>query len=57
MKGLEIKALRESLGLTQEQFAHLIGVGFTTVNRWENEKSKPSPLAVQKMKTFTGGRK
>jgi putative transcriptional regulator len=37
-----IKTLRASLGLTQEQFAALVGVTFSTVNRWETGKSKPS---------------
>lgn len=41
----EIKELRLKLGLTQEQFAAKVGVTFSTVNRWENGKSVPSPLA------------
>ena len=45
----KIKELRTALGLTQEQFAAKVGVTFTTVNRWENNKAKPSPLASQKI--------
>lgn len=30
-----IKALRESMILSQEEFANYIGVSFATVNRWE----------------------
>ena len=41
-----IKQLRAALGLTQEQFAAMVGVTFSTVNRWENSVSKPSPLAM-----------
>lgn len=41
-----VKQLRGTLGLTQEQFAAKIGVTFSTVNRWENGKGKPSPLAM-----------
>ncbi len=41
-----ITELRVSLGLTQEQFAARIGVTLSTVNRWENSKGKPSPLAM-----------
>jgi hypothetical protein len=26
-----------------------LGVSFPTVNRWENKKTKPSPLAIQKL--------
>ncbi len=40
-----ITELRVSLSLTQEQFAARIGVTLSTVNRWENGKGKPSPLA------------
>ena len=40
-----VKKLRAVLGLTQEQFAAKIGVTVSTVNRWENGKGKPSPLA------------
>jgi len=47
MNGSEIRALRKQLDLTQEEFAHEIGVTFATVNRWENGKSKPSRLALK----------
>jgi len=46
----EIKALRAALGLTQEDFAHRVGVTFASVNRWENGHSVPSPLAVRRMR-------
>jgi transcriptional regulator with XRE-family HTH domain len=45
-----IRRLRAALGLTQEQFAAKIGVTFSTVNRWENGKDKPSPLATLRIK-------
>ncbi len=44
-----IRGLRTSLGLTQEQFAAKIGVTFSTVNRWENDRDKPSPLAMRRI--------
>jgi transcriptional regulator with XRE-family HTH domain len=44
-----IKELRLKLGLTQEQFAARAGVTFSTVNRWESGKSKPSPLAMRRI--------
>jgi DNA-binding transcriptional regulator YiaG len=47
MDGRDVKVLRKQLGLTQEEFAHEIGVTFATVNRWENHKSKPSRLALR----------
>jgi len=48
----KIKKLRSMLGMTQEQFAARVGVTFSTVNRWENGKSKPSPLAVARMEVL-----
>lgn len=33
-----VKKLRETLLLTQEEFAKEIGVSFASVNRWENGK-------------------
>jgi putative transcriptional regulator len=45
----DIREVRLEMGLTQEQFAAKIGVSFPTVNRWENQKAKPSPLAIQKL--------
>lgn len=44
-----VKKLRTALNLTQEQFAAKLGVTFTTVNRWENGKGKPSPLAMRQI--------
>ena len=43
----KIRDLRSKLNLTQEQFAAKVGVTFSTVNRWEGGKSKPSPLAFK----------
>ncbi len=45
-----VRELRKALGLTQEQFAAKVGVSFSTVNRWENGKGKPSPLAMKQIK-------
>ena len=41
-----IRKLRTALELTQERFAAKVGVTVSTVNRWENNKGKPSPLAM-----------
>lgn len=45
----KIRELRSRLGLTQEQFAAKVGVTFSTVNRWESGKSRPSPLALKRI--------
>lgn len=44
-----VRELRLEMGFTQKQFAAKLGVSFPTVNRWENKKTKPSPLAIQKL--------
>ncbi|AVH74427.1 helix-turn-helix domain-containing protein [Nostoc sp. 'Lobaria pulmonaria (5183) cyanobiont'] len=47
--GQIIRDLRLLAGLTQEQYAATLGVTYTTINRWENGRSKPSPLAMEKI--------
>lgn len=44
-----IRELRAKLGLTQEQFAAKVGVTWSTVNRWENGRGRPSPLAMRQI--------
>lgn len=44
-----VREIRLEMDLTQEEFAAKLGVSFPTVNRWENKKTKPSPLAIQKL--------
>jgi putative transcriptional regulator len=44
-----IREIRLETGLTQEQFAGQLGVTCSTINRWERGRSKPSPLAIQKI--------
>lgn len=41
--------VRRKLKLTQEEFAHLVGVTVSTVNRWENGHVEPSRLARKAM--------
>lgn len=43
--GERIRQLREDLNMTQENFAHEIGVTFATVNRWENGRTTPNKVA------------
>lgn len=47
--GQLVHEVRKRLGLTQEKFAARLGVTFPTVNRWENGRSRPSPLALQRI--------
>ena len=44
-----IKSIRGLRGLTQTQFAELVGVSFASVNRWENGQSRPNSLAWRRV--------
>ena len=47
-----IREVRGRLGLTQERFAARLGVTLPTINRWENGRTKPSPLAIRTLREF-----
>lgn len=47
-----VKELRARMGLSQEKFAAEVGVTASTVNRWENQRGNPSPLAVKQIETL-----
>ena len=51
---LLIRAIRQRTGLTQEKLAAKLGVTFPTVNRWEHGRTKPSPLAIMRIKELIG---
>jgi DNA-binding transcriptional regulator YiaG len=44
-----LKKVRQELSISQEQFARDLSVSYTTLNRWENERVKPSPLAKRRV--------
>ena len=46
-----IRRLRQEMNMTQESFAHEIGVTFATVNRWENGRTTPNKVC-QKVLTL-----
>ena len=48
----EIKRIRQRSFLTQQEFANVIGVSFSTVNRWESGRSKPHLKAMKSINTF-----
>ncbi len=49
-----VKRFRERFGLTQVELAERLGVSFTTVNRWENGQTRPSPLAWSRLQRMDG---
>lgn len=44
----KVKIVRENLKISQEKMAQLLGVSFSTVNRWEQGKALPSYATIQK---------
>jgi DNA-binding XRE family transcriptional regulator len=48
----QIKKLRDHLHLSQEDLARELGVSFSTVNRWENGKTKPIKVARSQFDFF-----
>ena len=48
----DIRRCRNIKGWSQEQLARNLGVSWGTVQRWESGKSKPSQLAMEKLKIW-----
>lgn len=46
------KKMRELTGMSQEQFAKELGTSVVSINRWENGKSLPNPMAQQQLYLF-----
>lgn len=44
-----VREMRAHVSLTQEQLALHLGVTCSTLNRWENQRGKPSPMAMAKI--------
>ena len=48
----EIRMIRQKALMTQETFAKALCVAFSTVNRWESGKARPSMSAMNQLKEF-----
>ncbi len=48
-----LKNMRKELNLTQEALAHELKVSFASVNKWENNKTKPIRLARERILEFS----
>jgi putative transcriptional regulator len=46
---MNIKEIRNALGISQAEFARRVGVDVGTVSRWERGEVRPSQLAQQKI--------
>src|SRR3712207_5621421 len=47
-----LRALREARGVTQEGWAALLGVGYRTVQRWEQGSTPPDATAEAMLLTY-----
>lgn len=47
-----IKQLRKNMMLSQEEFAQVLGVSFSSINRWENGKHEPTIKIKRKLKAL-----
>ena len=47
-----VSELRESMGVTQRDFAEKLGTTIETVSRWENGRREPTREAIEKLATL-----
>lgn len=47
-----LRTMRMKALLSQEEFAKALNVSVGTINRWENEKTRPNITAMKRLKTF-----
>ncbi len=45
-----IRRLRAKLNISQTELAEMLGVSFTSVNRWEKGHHEPTVIAKEKLK-------
>lgn len=54
MTPAQIKTLRQSLNMTQQEFASLLGLSFVSINRWEQGHSAPTGLSLVLLQLLQG---
>ncbi|KAB8319064.1 helix-turn-helix transcriptional regulator [Tolypothrix campylonemoides VB511288] len=47
-----VRQTRQRLELSQVKFAAKLGVSFQSVNRWENGRTKPLPVALKQIEAL-----
>ena len=52
-----LKAIRREQNISQETLARNLNVSYATLNRWENNRVKPSRLAMDKIKDYCSKQK
>jgi DNA-binding transcriptional regulator YiaG len=51
-EAVDIAALRAEQGLSQREYADLLGLDFRTLQNWEQGRNRPDPAAVTLMRLF-----
>jgi putative transcriptional regulator len=49
---LEVKTLRNTLGLSQKALAQALGVSYATINRWEMGHTEPHNLVREHFEAY-----
>jgi DNA-binding transcriptional regulator YiaG len=52
-----LKKIRNILSISQEQLARDLNVSYTTLNRWENNRTSPSRLAKMRIAEYCSEKK
>ena len=52
VESTDVKAVRERVGLTQDQFAKLMRVSIKTLQNWEQKRRQPTGPAAALLKSF-----
>ncbi|HEY9826756.1 MAG TPA: helix-turn-helix transcriptional regulator [Stenomitos sp.] len=47
-----VRETRQRLALSQAKFAVKLGVSFQSINRWENGRTKPLPIALKQIESL-----
>ncbi|KMP39466.1 helix-turn-helix transcriptional regulator [Bacillus toyonensis] len=54
MRPQDIKSVRQLTGLNQTDFAKVVGVSLTTVNKWERGHAQPKKENIKKIERLVG---
>lgn len=57
MYSVDVKALRERLGLTQNEFSRMIGVSIKTLQNWEQGRREPEGPAKALLRVVENSRR
>jgi len=56
MKARDVKRIRAGVGLSQSEFAKLLGMPVRTLQEWEQGRSEPRAAAVTLLKLVESGK-